>query len=451
MKGALSGFRDLFGEYFDSYDSIYRELLKFRHIESTCREVAESFGYTEIMQNTVEREEVFVRSVGTDSDIISKVRSSSSSLRQEVYKLTTPSAELSPTQRPHLVLRPEATAPTMRFLLEHEQLLAGVSRPVKPVGSNQTAAHLLSGGNVPPRPAAEGSLSAVLPVWYIHEANIELGIEHVGTESVAADCENIVIAHKVLSALRIPAWELRINSIGDLAARGRYNEVLRTHYLRSDVLRLLSKESKDKVVRNLPLLRIMDSKDPGDIEASANAPKISEYLSPASRSNFTRLLESLKDLGIPYTPDPKMVRGLDYYNDACFEFVMSHPALGPSQNTILAGGRYDSLAETLGSRQHVPAAGWAAGIDRLMCVLPAVEEKKQAKISVVTALVRREEMTGVGKEGGQNGGESLRDEGCGGGTSQDWVACCGPLRLHSAQEPTSSLGHGGKLAGLRGL
>ena len=137
----------------------------------------------------------------------------------------------------------------------------------------------------------------------------------------------------------------------------------------------------------MPLLRTLDSKYEEDLIASQKAPKICDFLSSSSKLKFDNLIKILQENFVDHSVDYKMVRGLDYYNDVCYEFKIKHNDLGPSQNTLIGGGRYDSLSSILGGRQIVPASGWAAGINRIIEVISIPEFHIQDKIDIVLALV----------------------------------------------------------------
>jgi len=179
----------------------------------------------------------------------------------------------------------------------------------------------------------------------------QLGIEWVGDGAAGslADIQILSMAYHYLSALKIP-FQLKINSIGSFEDRKEYSSVLRKYFQENDSE--LSEYSRKRVETG-NVLRILDSKDVGDKMLSKSAPSILDYLSPRSQECFDEVKQGLEELSIPYSIDYKLVRGLDYYNDVIFEFIHSpidenSSKLGMSQDTILAGGRYDSLCSILG-------------------------------------------------------------------------------------------------------
>ncbi|MGZ9034585.1 MAG: histidine--tRNA ligase, partial [Rhodospirillales bacterium] len=178
----------------------------------------------------------------------------------------------------------------------------------------------------------------------------------------AADIECIALASDVLAALGLGGTvTLEINTLGDPDSRRAYTSGL-VGYLGEHRDRL-SEDSRTRLERNP--LRILDSKDPGDRAVVAVAPSILDSLNEASRSFFAAVCAGLDTLGIGYRVNSKLVRGLDYYSHTAFEFVTD--ALG-AQGTVLAGGRYDGLAEQIGGRS-LPGIGWAAGVERLMMLI----------------------------------------------------------------------------------
>eukprot|EP00826_Nyctotherus_ovalis_P035969 TRINITY_DN313_c0_g3_i1.p1 TRINITY_DN313_c0_g3~~TRINITY_DN313_c0_g3_i1.p1 ORF type:complete len:260 (-),score=43.07 TRINITY_DN313_c0_g3_i1:332-1111(-) len=216
---------------------------------------------------------------------------------------------------------------------------------------------------------------------------IQFGIEHIGSNSVVSDAENILLADRILKELNAPSYKLHINSIGTAECRKAYNDQLRKYFTQPSVHCKLSQESKEKLETGSSLLRILDSKYREDIDACKDAPRISDYLNEESKGKLERTLNILQENEVDYTIDDKLVRGLDYYNDVCYEFKLRHEKLGPSQNTVIGGGRYNGLSEMLGGRQVVAASGWAAGINRLIEVIPMPPFENDNKIDIVLALV----------------------------------------------------------------
>ncbi|MGZ8329293.1 MAG: histidine--tRNA ligase [Allosphingosinicella sp.] len=296
---------------------------KQRFIEAVAIEVAGRYGYGEISTPIFEFTEVFARKLGDTSDIVTK----------EMYTLADRSGE-------SLTLRPENTAGVVRAVLS-----AGLTQqaPLKYVYRGPMFRY--------ERPQ-KGRLRQ------FHQVGVEL----LGVAEPSADIECIALASDVLSALGLAGTAtLEINTLGDAESRRAYTAGL-VAYLGKHRDRL-SEDSRTRLARNP--LRILDSKDPGDREVVAGAPAILDSLNEASSSFFAAVCAGLDTLGIGYRVNAKLVRGLDYYSHTAFEFVTE--ALG-AQGTVLAGGRYDGLAEQIGGRS-LPGIGWAAGTERLMMLI----------------------------------------------------------------------------------
>ncbi|MBV9443161.1 MAG: histidine--tRNA ligase, partial [Acidobacteriaceae bacterium] len=194
----------------------------------------------------------------------------------------------------------------------------------------------------------------------------QIGAEAIGSDSPAIDAEVIELVIEILRALDINNFELLINSVGTRESRARYNEALRAEL--EDVAPRMCEDCRRRAVTNP--LRVLDCKVPDDQSIINALPSILDYLDEADREHFRRVREFLDDRHIAYTVSPRLVRGLDYYARTTFE--ITHGALG-AQNAILGGGRYDGLAESLGSKVPAPGIGFSIGEDRLIL---AVEEAR---------------------------------------------------------------------------
>ncbi|MCF8481925.1 MAG: histidine--tRNA ligase [Rhodospirillum sp.] len=290
-----------------------------RAVEDIAREVAERFGFGEIITPIFEFTEVFARTLGDTSDIVTK----------EMYTFEDRSGD-------RLTLRPENTAGVARAFIS-----GGLAQsvPVKLFYRGPMFRH--------ERPQ-KGRLRQ------FHQVGVEL----LGVEGPLGDVDVISLGYQLLDALGLGGRSiLHLNSLGDPESRQVYREAL-VAYLSGHKERL-SEDSLNRMERNP--LRILDSKDEGDREVVADAPLLSDHLNAASRAFLERVTGGLTDLGIAFEYDPKLVRGLDYYCHTAFEFVTTD--LG-SQGTILAGGRYDGLVKQMGG-PPTPGIGWAAGVERL--------------------------------------------------------------------------------------
>jgi len=306
-----------------THDILPEQSRAHRRIRETARELAERYGYAEMSTPIFEFTEVFKRTLGATSDIVTK----------EMYTFADRSGA-------EITLRPEGTAGIARALISGG---LGQSLPLKFFYSGPMFRH--------ERPQ-KGRLRQ------FHQ----IGVELLGAAPAMGDVEVIALGDHILQALGIrDRTRLELNTLGDTESRAAYRKVL-VAYLTSHRDRL-SEDSLARLERNP--LRILDSKDKGDREVVAGAPLFSDYLTDGARAFFDRVRAGLDDLGLAYEINPRLVRGLDYYCHTAFEYTTEH--LG-AQGTVLAGGRYDGLIETMGG-PPTPGVGWAAGIERLAMLL----------------------------------------------------------------------------------
>ena len=296
---------------------------KHNFIVRTAREVAHQFCFQEISTPVLELTEIFSRILGEESDIVNK----------EMFTFKDRNEE-------SLTLRPEGTAGVARhFITEklHQQLplrffyqgpLFRYERPQK------------------------GRLRQFHTV----------GVELLGEPTHRGDIECISLAWMFLKKLQIEKnLTLEINSIGDLESRNQHRDAL-LEYLKP-LKNKLSEDSRRRLKTNP--LRILDSKEKEDIQVVQSAPSIQDFLNQRSKDFFAEILKGLDSINIPWTLNPLLVRGLDYYNHCVFEFKANSEKVG-SQNTVLAGGRYDRLIEMMAAGgERVHGVGWGAGIERI--------------------------------------------------------------------------------------
>ncbi len=296
---------------------------RHRHVTETARQAAELYGYAEIATPIFEFTEVFARPIGEHTDVVSK----------EMYTFTDRGGE-------QITLRPENTA--------------GVVRAVLSNGLTQST---------PLRYFYSGSMFRYeRPQKGRYRQFHQIGAELLGVAQPAADVELIALGQRILRKLGIgERTVLELNTLGDPESRAAYREALVAYFgaRRSE----LSEDSRRRLETNP--LRILDSKDPGDIRLNAEAPRFEEFLNAASRDFFADVRAGLDQIGIAYRLNQRLVRGLDYYTHTVFEFVTTD--LG-AQGTVLAGGRYDGLVELMGGPK-MPGVGWAAGIERLALLI----------------------------------------------------------------------------------
>jgi histidyl-tRNA synthetase len=312
-------------------DVLPAEARRQRLVTDTARLTAERYGFGEIATPIFEFTEVFSRPIGETSDIVSK----------EMYTFQDRGGE-------EVTLRPEGTA--------------GVVRAVMSNGLTQS---------LPLKFFYAGPMFRYeRPQKGRYRQFSQIGVELLGPSQPQADIEVIALGADILDALGIlKSCVLELNTLGDAESRAAYRTVL-VEYL-SGHLGRLSEESRGRLGRNP--LRILDSKDAGDREVVAEAPSYADYLNPASRTFFDAVRRGLDGLGIGFTVNPRLVRGLDYYCHTAFEFITTQ--LG-AQGTVLAGGRYDGLMAMMGG-PDVAGVGWAGGIERLSMLLaePPVEKR----------------------------------------------------------------------------
>ncbi len=307
-----------------THDLLGEELRRHRKVAETGRTIALRWGYQEIVTPIFEHTEVFARSLGDVSDIVTK----------EMYTFTDRGGD-------SITLRPENTA--------------GVCRAVISLGltSNLPQKLFYFGPMFRYERPQKGRLRQ------FHQ----IGIECIGAPEPLADAEVIAAGAHILEELGVlGATTLELNTLGDLESRTRYRDAL-VAYLRGHEAKL-SADSRLRLERNP--LRILDSKDAGDRAIVAGAPLLSDFLNEASRAFYARVREALARLGVSFVENPRLVRGLDYYTHTAFEFTTDR--LG-AQGAVMAGGRYDGLVRTLGG-PDVPGVGWAAGVERLALLLP---------------------------------------------------------------------------------
>lgn len=297
----------------------------WRHVEAVVRSVMERFGFEEIRTPIFEPTELVARGVGDSTDIVQK----------EMFAFTRGDTDY--------VLRPEITAPVMRAYLEHRLEQRGGVQRLYYVG---------------PCFRAERPQKGRFRQFH------QFGAEIIGSPAPEADAEVAALMLAVYAAFGVTRTRLRINSLGSAAAREAYRDALRAYF--APHAADLSETSRARLDTNA--LRILDTKDARERALLDDAPRLAAYLSDDDRAHYARVLALLDAAGIAYQEDPLLVRGLDYYGRTTWE--LESPDLG-AQSALAGAGRYDGLAEVLGSTLAVPAVGFAAGIERLFLALAA--------------------------------------------------------------------------------
>lgn len=313
----VRGTQDIFGD----------EQRRFAHVLATFERVRALYCFSRVDIPVFEATEVFARSIGETTDVVSK----------EMYTFPDRGGD-------SLTLRPEFTAGLARaYLTEGWQQYA----PLK----------LTTSGPV---------FRYERPQKGRYRQFHQIDAEVIGAPEPAADVELLVLADQLLRELGIANGEggvtLQLNTLGDAETRDAWRQALVDHFEahRAD----LSEDSLARLAKNP--LRILDSKDPRDRQAADSAPDIDGFLTADARAFFDAVTAGLDAAGVAWTRNPRLVRGLDYYRHTAFEFVTDR--LG-AQGTVLAGGRYDGLIESLGG-PATAGVGWAAGVERLAMLVP---------------------------------------------------------------------------------
>ena len=327
---AIRGTQDIFGP----------EAEAFAHVVETFERVRKLYRFRRVEMPVFEKTEVFSRSIGETTDVVSK----------EMYSFEDRGGE-------SLTLRPEFTAGICRAFLsngwqQHAPLKVGTHGPLFRYERPQKGRYR-----------------------QFHQLDAEI----LGAGEPQADVELLVMADQLLKELGIAdGVTLMLNTLGDAPSREAWRLAL-IDYFRA-VKGELSEDSQDRLERNP--LRILDSKDPRDKAFTEAAPKIDDFLSDEAQNFFARVTAGLDAAGVAWTRAPALVRGLDYYRHTAFEFVTDR--LG-AQGTVLGGGRYDGLMESLGG-PHTPAVGWAAGIERLAMLVADAGAVKADALDVMLAI-----------------------------------------------------------------
>jgi histidyl-tRNA synthetase len=307
-------------------DILPADAWKWQAVEDAARRTATLFHFEEIRPPIIEFHELFHRGVGETTDIVTK----------ETFNIATRSEE-----KDQLTLRPEQTAGVVRAMIENGLLNdQGARAKVYYIGPNFRY-----------EKPQKGRL----------RQHHQFGIEAFGVAEPEQDVECILLQLDFYRRCGVRDLSLRINSLGDTESKHRYRDAL-VKFL-SPVAPKLSEDSQRRLQTNP--LRILDSKDPRDVEAVKNAPASPESLSDASRAHFDQVASLLQQAGVPFSQDGTLVRGFDYYTGTIWEFTAG--GLG-AQNALGGGGRYDNLVEQLGGRP-TPGVGFGSGLERLLIAL----------------------------------------------------------------------------------
>ncbi|MDE1915858.1 MAG: histidine--tRNA ligase [Sphingomonadales bacterium] len=323
---AIRGTQDIFGADAEAFARVVESFERIRRL----------YRFRRVEMPVFEKTTVFSRSLGETTDVVSK----------EMYSFEDRGGE-------SLTLRPEFTA--------------GLARAYITNGWQQYA---------PVKLATHGPLFRYeRPQKGRYRQFHQIDAEVIGAAEPTADVELLVMADQLLKELGIAdGVTLQLNTLGDGESREAWRAAL-IEYFREHKASL-SEDSQDRLERNP--LRILDSKDPRDKPFTVDAPKIDDYLSSEAQDFFAKVTGDLDAAGVAWVRAPALVRGLDYYRHTAFEFVTDR--LG-AQGTVLGGGRYDGLMESLGGAP-TPAVGWAAGIERLAMLVADAGQVKESRLNV---------------------------------------------------------------------
>lgn len=296
---------------------------RWRYVEEKIRDICERFGYREIRTPLFEHTELFQRGIGDTTDVVEK----------EMYTFTDRGGR-------SITLRPENTAAAVRAYLEHKLYAEDALTKLFYIGSMFRFDRPQKGR--------------------FREFH-QFGVEALGEASPAVDAEIILLAVRFLQSLGLKELSLSINSVGDPACRPVYREKLKEFF--SGKLDGLCDDCRSRYDRNP--MRILDCKNEHCHELSVGAPEITDCLCDECAEHFEKVKSYLTAAGVPFTCDPRLVRGLDYYTKTAFE--IKYEPLG-AQSAVAGGGRYDGLVEEIGGNP-TPAVGFAVGLERVMLAM----------------------------------------------------------------------------------
>jgi len=340
MIKAVRGTRDLLPPDTDLWN----------RVEAKVRELFARYNYHEIRTPAFEDTQLFSRSVGEETDIVSK----------EMFTWND-RARAQSEKAQSLTLRPENTAGVVRAYIEHGLYKTGTLQKLYYIG---------------PQFRRERPQKGRYRQFYQIGAEI-IGPPSAGSESPARDAEVLEMLASLLDEVGLGGWQLQLNSVGCAEDRARYNKALREAL--QPVVHQMCADCQRRAETNP--LRVLDCKVPEDQPIIEKLPKIGEYLDDPCREHFAAVRVMLDAVGVPYSINERMVRGLDYYTRTTFEFT--HGGLG-AQSAVLGGGRYDGLSESL-EGPKAPGIGFAIGEDRLILALQSQGEQTTEKLQAFIA------------------------------------------------------------------
>ena len=332
-----------------THDILPENSKNWQRLEKIIHNNASLYGYEEIRTPIIEEAGLFNRGIGQDTDIVSK----------EMYSWVD-------RDKKNIALRPEMTASVVRSFIQHS------------LGSQSSLQRLYYMGP---------SFRRERPQKGRQRQFHQFGVEAIGSKNPEQDTEVIALGWDILSKTGINNLELRLSSIGSEDCRNRYRNAL-VKFLKPYTLQL-SKVSQQRL-KNNPL-RIIDTKNKDEIDIIKSAPIIEEFYTKEDRNHFAQVKDNLKSIDIPFSLDPLLVRGLDYYTQTTFEIISND--IG-AQDALLGGGRYDGLIESLGGKD-TPAVGFAAGMERILLAIDGLEEKENMKKIIYMVCVEKDALGAV--------------------------------------------------------
>ena len=332
-----------------THDILPENSKNWQRLEKIIHNNASLYGYEEIRTPIIEEAGLFNRGIGQDTDIVSK----------EMYSWVD-------RDKTNIALRPEMTASVVRSFIQHS------------LGSQSSLQRLYYMGP---------SFRRERPQKGRQRQFHQFGVEAIGSKNPEQDTEVIALGWDILSKTGINNLELRLSSIGSEDCRNRYRNAL-VKFLKPYTLQL-SEVSQQRLINNP--LRILDTKNKDEIDIIKSAPIIEEFYTKEDRNHFAQVKDYLKSIDIPFSLDPLLVRGLDYYTQTTFEIISND--IG-AQDALLGGGRYDGLIESLGGKD-TPAVGFAAGMERILLAIDGLEEKENMKKIIYMVCVEKDALGAV--------------------------------------------------------
>lgn len=306
-------------------DILPEQTVRWQWLEQQFRAIVERYGYFEVRTPLLEATELFEKEIGETTDVVEK----------EMYSFE--------RHDDRLTVRPEGTAGAARAFVQ------GKVMNLQPI----TRWYYIG-------PMFRAERPAKGRYRQFHQA----GCEIYGDPGPLCDAELIAMCGKILAALGVPNVAIHVNSLGSGGIRERYRDALRDFLLPHKAA--LSEDSQRRLDTNP--LRVLDSKSKQDQEVVADAPSVLELLDEADSAHFDGVKRHLDALGVDYVVDDRLVRGLDYYTRTLFELKITSDELG-AQSTLIGGGRYDNMVQSLGHKKGVPAIGFAMGLERILAMV----------------------------------------------------------------------------------